>query len=140
MFASMCEFPEFYKKHMMRYVAIAPVVFANHLTSRFINKHINDEWIITAVKKSMGIECFTLSGASNFVTKTFQATSGGKLMSGKVCEEISDSKSHLINENGNENYLRFFPSGTSLQCFLHFKQMVIDGIFRKFDYGADINQ
>ena len=49
---------------------------------------------------------------------------------------ISDSKSQLINVNGNSNYLRFFPAGTSIQCFLHFKQMMLDGKFRKFDYGS----
>ena len=136
MFASLCLYPDFYAQHMQKFIAIAPVMFVQNLNSTFIQKYHKDEWIIKAIKNTMGDEVFTFSGASNFLTKVLQATKPFKKVGDSFTEQVSDKNSKLIDEVGNKNFLRFFPSGTSLRCLLHFKQMMIEGKFRRYDFGA----
>ena len=69
----------------------------------------------------MGCEVFSIAGASNFVTKTIQSTKLGKYGARTLSEIFADSYSELISEKAYENYLRFYPAGTSLNCLIHLK-------------------
>ena len=51
MFAALCgENAEFFKQHMMRFVAVAPVVYLDNLPSAAVREACNNETVISAVK------------------------------------------------------------------------------------------
>ena len=81
MFASLSMFPEFYRKHMQRFVAIAPVLQVLNMTSIFIQKHHKDENIVKSLRLTQGCEVFKIPGAGNFVTKLFDNSFAGKAVS-----------------------------------------------------------
>ena len=38
-----------------------------------------------------------------------------------------------------DDYMQFFPAGTGFRCILHYKQCMIDGRFRRYDFGEEEN-
>lgn len=51
MFVAMCEHTEFFKKHMLKFVAIAPVLRVSNLNSPAVRRLIKDEIAYKALKK-----------------------------------------------------------------------------------------
>jgi len=139
MFASLSLFPEFYKKHMQRFVAIAPVLSVVNCTSIFIQKHHKDEGLVKSLRVTQGCEVFKIPGAGNFVTKLFEKSYAGKAVAQTVMSETSDSNPELNHVEGGHNYMNFFPAGSSLKCLLHYKQLLITGQFARYDHGKEEN-
>ena len=52
---------------------------------------------------------------------------------------ISDEDTSLLSKHGKETYFGHYPSGTSLRCLYHFKQLINTGKFLKYDFGTDEN-
>lgn len=59
MFAALCQMPDFYKLHMVRFIAIAPVVRCNNMGSKLIQEHKNDEKFWKTFDNAFGPEVMT---------------------------------------------------------------------------------
>ena len=116
MFASMTQFPDFYKSKMKRFIAIAPLIYAENISSEVMNKYWNDDQIKTSIEEKMGCEVFTYQNAEKFVNETLLADNDGT-----VASIVRDSRPDLINDRAVANYSGFFPAGTSMKSMLHFK-------------------
>mmetsp|Transcript_31291 Transcript_31291/g.41405 ORF Transcript_31291/g.41405 Transcript_31291/m.41405 type:complete len:90 (-) Transcript_31291:442-711(-) len=73
---------------------------------------------------------------------------GGKFMSGLLrltraattgVSMVSDEDISKISHEGFKNYLGHFPAGTSYMCSEHYRQILIERKFQKFDYGTEAN-
>jgi len=62
MLTSMMAFPEFYKKHMKLFIAIAPVMYLNNMDAE-IFKLLNNDKNALKLLKSLGPELFPDSAA-----------------------------------------------------------------------------
>lgn len=52
---------------------------------------------------------------------------------------FSDEDPSMISEQGLESFLGHFPAGTSYRCINHFRQLMLSGEFRKYDFGIEEN-
>lgn len=75
--------------------------------------------IYTALHKA-GPELMTTAGASGIITLLFAKSTVGNVGGNALTKRISDGNPELISKNGNINFLRFYPAGTSYNCLLHF--------------------
>ena len=52
---------------------------------------------------------------------------------------FSDEDPSMLSEKGLETFLGHFPAGTSYRCINHFRQLMLSGDFRKYDFGIEEN-
>lgn len=135
MFAAICEQPEFYKKHLFKFVALAPVLRVSNIRSPTMNNLINDDNAIRTIKM-MGPEIMTIANKGDPLSTFFSETLLGDAVSYHTIKDISDSDPSLISKEGFSNYTKFYPAGTSFQSFNHFRQMAMTGEFRKYNYES----
>jgi len=48
---------------------------------------------------------------------------------------FADDDPTMVSEKGIETFLGHFPAGTSYRCVNHFRQLMLSGDFRKYDFG-----
>ena len=70
MFASLTLYPEFYKKHMKKFIAIAPVLSCKSIGSNIL-KNVSEEKLIYKALETAGPELMTNAYASNILTLLF---------------------------------------------------------------------
>lgn len=97
MFAAICEDPEFFKKHMGAFIAIAPVVRVCNLKSPMINKVKADEKAVKAVKM-VGPEIMTRATSADPVSGIMANSFLGESISFHLTREISDEDPSLISK------------------------------------------
>ena len=51
----------------------------------------------------------------------------------KVTSDLSDKDPNKINKDAQNTHFQFYPAGTSFQAIDHFRQMLQNGLFRKYD-------
>ena len=97
MFASLTLFPEFYKKHMKKFIALAPVLSCKSLGSKLLVDASKETLMYKALKKA-GPEIMTSASAENFLTLLFANTTLGNAGGDMVTKRISDAKPELISK------------------------------------------
>ena len=50
----------------------------------------------------------------------------------KILQRVSDQDTSLIDKDGLQKYLEFFPAGNSFKCLDHFRQLTLSGKFAKY--------
>lgn len=89
MFASLSLFPEFYQKHMIRFVAVAPVIKTKNLNSKLLQSIKEKRAIMDGMKNTLGMEVLTMASMDNLLTATFLKSAIGAFGSGKMIGQVS---------------------------------------------------
>lgn len=97
---------------MKRFVAIAPILFLESMSSEFLKKQYNEPRSKEMLEENMGCEVFTYASGNQFVREALMEDPDLKFTA--VEEIFCDSNIDLINKKARANYAGFFPAGTSL--------------------------
>ena len=133
MFAALCENGDFFRDKMKCFIAIAPVLKINNLSSPRLQKLKNDK-IAYETLKALGPEIMTMASAGDPIKQAVTGSFLGEAVSQIVMRDISDSDPFLISKTGWNNFSKFYPAGSSFQTISHFHQLLLTGEFRKFTY------
>ena len=131
MFAAMCENSDFFRERANGFVMLAPILRIQNLRSPRIQKIKNDTKIVKAAQ-AIGPEIMTTANASDPVKGALTNSWMGEALTSLVLKEVSDEDPSLINVEGFSNYSKFYPSGSCVQQFDHFRQMILTGEFKKY--------
>ena len=136
MFAALCMDPEFYKDRLQTFIAIAPVVTLSHVESKLVQDLSREKAVIDATRALGPHNIYKPSEGTptDFVQGVFTGSFVGALIQQKVMEGMTDANPKLIDEKGQENFMKFFPAGASFQQINHLKQLMHTGVFKHYDY------
>ena len=95
---------------------------------------MKDDENLVSIAKALGAEHCTMASKDNPLLELIVGSKLGDFTTNDITEMTADANSDLISDVAMDNYFKFYPSGTSLQQILHFRQMLIDGEFKKYDY------
>lgn len=126
----------FFKEHLDKFVAIAPVLSVKNLASPMVQDLSHDEEAIKKLK-AIGPELFTNALQSNLIGEIVVESSVGSSISEELLSLMSDEVPAQIDPNGKANAFKFYPSGASFRQLDHFKQMCVSGEFKKYDFGSE---
>lgn len=134
-FAKFSEDLEFAKKIKM-FFALGPVATVKYIKGalHYIAPYSNDiSWILGFFGADQFLPNDTLM---KILAKLF---CGGSSLGDTACEDIlfliAGPNSKQFNKTRIPVYISHTPAGTSTQNIQHFGQMVMSGLFQKFDYG-----
>lgn len=96
----------------------------------------SDEQALAALK-AVGPEVCTTAQAGDFVADAIISGGVGGYISDKVTAQLSDEDPSTIDPAAKANHFKFYPSGTSFQSINHFKQLLMTGEFKKYDFEND---
>ena len=102
------------------FVAIAPVIYNENASSKFMKK-MNTSHEAPKAAKMMGPEVLMKSWASNPLKSAATNSFIGRLINYQSLGQLSDSDPLLIDQNGYKNYCKFYPAGVSIKTLLHFR-------------------
>lgn len=135
----------FINAKVSKFIALAPVVFLPNITSKFFLALQKDNALIAGAE-IFGIEewlpgaCSTTSAQTEF--EVFVCTKDPTFCDWII--GIMDYDPTYDNEANMPQYMKHLPSGTSLMCMLHYKQLIdmpkTNPLFMKFDYGPEGNK
>ena len=99
-----------------------------------------DEVAIKALKQ-VGPEVFCNAPNSDFIGDLLAATPVAQSIGDQVVCQVSDEDPSTIDPQARFDHHKFYPAGGSFQSVNHFKQLLVTGEFKKYDYGSeDLNQ
>lgn len=137
MFAAMCGTEsDFFQDHLQRFVAIAPFVKLENISSPLLKDIYQNNTVIEIVK-NMGPELFTTGQMENPAVRAMLSGAVGMFGQGKMLEAVSDSDTSFISKKAKENFFKFFPAGSSFNCLDHFRQMMTHGRFCRMTNDED---
>eukprot|EP00347_Sterkiella_histriomuscorum_P002574 403367625 len=136
MFCALSENMDFFKERMNLFVAYAPVVKVDGVTSSIIKMVKNNQKVDKFMKKYGMYELTPLKKNNKSVAYMHKLFPGVSNFGVKL---LSDENPAECDRKSLESFLAHYPSGTSLKSILHFKQMMNNGIFEHYDYGSEEN-
>lgn len=139
MFMAASLMPEYFENNLHIFIALAPVVKMNNVRSealQYLSQHIAAvEFLLIDVLHLYNLVHPTMVLNWSFVTFCH--------FFDPVCKYalymVSDSEVSLDNMSRDDVYYSLFPSGCGWRNFLHYAQLIHDGGFRRYDWGAKKN-
>lgn len=126
--------PDFFRKHMAICVGLGPVVYINHHTNELMKKFGGNKRIMSMVEK-MCPEIFQSPFGSTPFLKQLQmiskVTDTTKMGPVKLVAEENPRTCHRHNL---DNLLGHYPFGGSYKQMEHFRQVMLTGEFKAYDY------
>lgn len=87
-----------------------------------------------------GPEVVSFPASNNFVYESLTTGLGSQALNQWI-ELVVDADAKLISKRALRNFAKFYPAGSSVRQFQHFKQLLMTGEFKKYDYeSAEGNQ
>ena len=112
MFVAMCEHTEFFRRHMKQFIALAPILKINNMTSPFVNSNKeNDKSVNTA--RMLGPELMASATSDDPLKNALTNSFLGESISHMVTKDFSDADPSLIDKSGFINFGKFYPAGCS---------------------------
>lgn len=93
---------EFFQKHLMRFVAIAPVVYLENIPSEVVKETANSKTRVEAIKM-MGVEQFSDASMQNQTARRYFFGLVANTAE-KILEKVSEKDISLVDKEGMENY------------------------------------
>ena len=133
MWAALAEENPIVKQHLKHFISIAPVSYIGNCNST----------LLTLLARRDVVFLLRLLDIHEFLSPSWFLTNAGV----EVCrvlnflckdgiEVIADSDTSIDNYERMDVVLGHFPAGTSLRNLNHWSQIVVDGTFRKYDFGT----
>lgn len=137
MWAALSEGNPVVKAHLKHFLAIAPVSYIGNCGST----------LLSVLARKDVVFLLKLLNVHEFLSPNWFLTNAGVEICrvlNILCKEgimvIADSDPNIDNYERMDVVLGHFPSGTSLKTLNHWSQILVDGTFKKFDYGtAELN-
>ena len=136
----------FVNSKVKKFIALAPIVYMTHITSKFFVRLAKDNLLIDFAK-DFGIDewlpgaCSTSSAQSEFESAVCR-------IEPIFCDwmiSIADFNPKYDNEKRMPIFVEHSPSGTSLRTLIHYKQLILEKNkaapkFLKYDFGDRENE
>ena len=137
MFSGLIENSLFYKENIKLFVALAPVTKINNIGSSLLNFICNISLHKIMMRRKIYEICPYTKGTHKFISFINRYAN---CLTNYFIGLLSDSNSKKYNDqNSLSVYLKHYPCGTSLNCLIHYIQIIKAKKFIHFDYGKDKN-
>lgn len=139
MFYALATNEDYFASRVNVFVALGPVLKLTHCKSSLIQFVANHRTLLTDTCQLLGIY--------EFFPANWMTTGAMRLLCGTIpalCDLgvflVADEDTSLDDPVRLPVYLGHFPSGTSLNCLLHYAQILTTDKFTRYDYGKTENK
>mmetsp|Transcript_10513 Transcript_10513/g.17619 ORF Transcript_10513/g.17619 Transcript_10513/m.17619 type:complete len:211 (-) Transcript_10513:359-991(-) len=131
MYVSMMAYPEFYKKHMRVLVGIAPVAHVRNCSSKLLRKAAVSQSAANFLK-GLCPDVLGEPGAFNDFLKHIHANSS--FTQNFPTQIIAENYPESVNPLAVINFGGVYPAGGSFKQIDHFRQLMVTGELKMYDY------
>lgn len=134
MFAALSENNAFFRGKINIAIMLAPVTRVDRLTSSAIQRLKENESLLALMERNP--ELFSSAQTEGMFSSGFFKITG---IHNVAIACFSDEDTSLISPTGLETFMGHYPAGTSFRSINHFKQILNQKKFQKYDFGKEEN-